>query len=1476
MIVGLLAMLFIIVAAYITLARSERQASRQYSEGEQIEKILDTVNRVVLSTIRSSMDNDEGRPFSGGESASERAAGQQRIFSTPGAAGILFSSGYSGPGQIEQVTRPVHFTRSNYSLETIPGARGSEWLASISPVPTVGTGTVTDRQEELRGLGRVVYPAVSNFNGRSAPTTGTPLSRLFRDYLNGDEVQGFTEFSVRIDPTLPLGVPANADLVANTKEVFQDADGDGVPDSDFAGCAPLTQVANAMAGAPLVVPGLDNPAFSFSDRRQPALASAAALESAGAEWRVAENFENNALYEVAAKVIAHGGLVSLDSPPGQTAGHSNREFTLRMFQWLMHESDVPPISSLSTLNNDEIFRRLHQQAAAIEPLLRRRGGRLRNQDLSTSPQALRALSQEFPYTFVRNNLLGGVGGAVPLKADNWQRFNLANYSGAAYSLEWHAWQLANMPDAVDYVAATAPVQRADVMRGFARRGEITTISYSDDLARDLSPTIPPEPTASAALPLLERQIRVAGRVGVEPGELKFYLGDLCGNTSPVDPGFAGLFTPGSPVYDPLTSDRVFAKLARYFTEMLSAHGDWTDYAPERTAYDRENMTLTRQASMLAVNTMAFATPRWPRGSTRPGYIDVVSAVGRDGNRYFGYAPQPFITEVIVYRHGEAGAGATGRPNSIALAIELFNPNDPGGYDPNDPIGSLANPLGDDQAIWLPQFGISINDGPIVQLVNNAESGARPFTVTGLPVVLPTQPRLGGRQFMTVFFENATGPGVTTPQSGFFQSQMPGAPSIVLSDGARLAVLDAPVRPPPGPGVTREGPDPVMLTVRLWRGRQQGLASDGPLRVPPLSPVNPRELALVDEFRLPTPEFYEPRLDPPGPPDPNDAYDPPTNWSGAFTQGFRDMTPSHFDSLVRADAWGVAFGKYGPGGPNAPMRSVVVDGSSPGVGVDSWDDVAPRWRCVSTKEIDDTYIESGTDRYNRLRNEPLFDAARDTGPEDNGERPILTSLNHPDPRPQVPSPSPCTAPRLVAAPQIPLFSMNAEAGIATNIHGMDRPNSFPTVGFMLYVSRYSHLLEYPFDPTIDPDTRPFTPLQYRPLTRTHEQEFFDRNYTLDLCAETAAAAYPHDFGHMPILRSRRSISPTVPSPDQETVDGGYFDDNRAGRVPWGMLVFDYFTTYNPALDGDPYRVPGRIDVNAASWYVLAGLPVIGPNPPGPIPGEPRAGVETLPAISRLASPTFWDGAVGGLLGFDEAVRTHQDPFNGQNFFLRRFPSAAEGSGAAGWRPTLLRDAGPGLSPAPALPIAQPAGVASPTWHLGPQLACALTSYRDRLPTIYLSSESLFDTAHNRTPDIRPDTPTTIHRGFVTLGELLAVPGFDLEHQRSSTASLVGPLFPTGGKQKRDFMRTVSLLALLDTHFLTTRSNTFTAYVTVTNRRDPDKSIRSQTTFDRSNILPRSVQASDSGGLPVAVPVYSNELPRIIAEQQVSYLNARYDN
>ncbi len=94
-------------------------------------------------------------------------------------------------------------------------------------------------------------------------------------------------------------------------------------------------------------------------------------------------------------------------------------------------------------------------------------------------------------------------------------------------------------------------------------------------------------------------------------------------------------------------------------------------------------------------------------------------------------------------------------------------------------------------------------------------------------------------------------------------------------------------------------------------------------------------------------------------------------------------------------------------------------------------------------------------------------------------------------------------------------------------------------------------------------------------------------------------------------------PKVPDASDRTLSTCQLTENRPGRLmhlPWGQLVFDYFTALplsslgpygdtspdavgrlkqdaQPRVDQDGLRVHGRININAAPWFSMAGLPMM---------------------------------------------------------------------------------------------------------------------------------------------------------------------------------------------------------------------------------------------------------------------------------------------
>ncbi len=455
------------------------------------------------------------------------------------------------------------------------------------------------------------------------------------------------------------------------------------------------------------------------------------------------------------------------------------------------------------------------------------------------------------------------------------------------------------------------------------------------------------------------------------------------------------------------------------------------------------------------------------------------------------------------------------------------------------------------------------------------------------------------------------------------------------------------------------------------------------------------------------------------------------------------------------------------------------------------------------------------------------------------------------------------PTNIALPAIPLPTMNAPLGTVT-LHGAARPLAFPTTGFMLYLPRFSHTQ------TVDLGVLPDRPtvLSRRPLTRWTREQLASRNYSLASSGQFALpTAVPADFGHMPIFDNKQGAR-----------SNGIFGSNDQARLPWGLLVFDYFTTHNPRGaddvpgtpdDVDPRQIPGRININAAPWFVLAGLPLINPQ----LLSEANLG------FTIAGSPSFWNTDAGLIVG------------QGLDGTQRFSPQSRSGyvSEAAALLP--FRSAQDNVN------------------RLGANLGQAVAAYRDRVAYVPDSGAgaSAYASAHLRNVSFRDPlygpirsltaaTPPASATGFLSLGELVNVIGFDsTEPDAPGSPALTVPTVLNSG----DFLKSVSLMALLDTHFLTTRSNTFTVYTSVYDRRNPEASIRSQTTVDRSNLVPQLLldntgnprminRRNADGTIPLngaspddsiaetPVVLQDDGLPRVLSERRIGYFNARYDD
>jgi hypothetical protein len=1236
MIVGLLAMLFVVVSAYIVLARFDRQALGFVRQGTQVSRIIDSIHDVLAAEIRGPR-------------------------TTPGAS----------------VTGAAYVDTPAYYDGTVgaPGTkvRGAPWLASPEPVRDPNGSTWPEDYS---------YPVVTGASGNvSGKRALTGLMWDASDAVAGEGV------AVRPgDPNYLASMTAWPDTIANAREPFMDADGDGIADSYFGSVSVLTELANALVGRSLRA-NITPEALNWHEANPDANRLA---------W---QQFSELARYTVAAKIVSHGGMVQVSSP---TDGFRwNNEFLGNMFNWVAYPGEGPLAPRYNATHRTWLFD-MWAQRGAVEPFLRRRGGLLAGYDGTTDrgvPPALWTLQNNFPFTFIpQYGFLPQYG----TKEDNWQRFNLASLN------EWSAWRRAATIDPVDY--NTNP----NVRRRWVPRQVLTTVNNSDELAREQGKYVNPvDPNNSLEFSPRYWDYRLGTPPawlwpGIEPGALKYYLGRIRGAFDPVQMRF---LTTG-------TSNEILRDMVSYFCEMLAGHKDFPDLDPNTPLSDNERRL--QQAYMLAVNTVAFAAPH--------GANQQVDAVWTDdllGNRYIGYAPQPFITQVVAYNAPDTDPNNP-NPARVALAVELYIPHDSAVPHPE----SLAN-----YALDLQYFGLSINDN----FIPGNQSAAALAQLAG---------RTKGRTF--------TWYSVHSGNNAFFDWHNP---------NGKFTTFSVPYEA-----------DGQAIKVKLWR---QSFSLGWYL-------VDEIEVETEDPGGVGLPRneqwYVNLRRD--------------TSWEPYLGRWEQQQTGA-------PARWRMAVG-FQPEDPEYKQLHTVVRGSSP-------DPIIVQLR----SGIDDPF--------------PAFSGGIQ---KDWGSHDLCAIGGYP------------------LGPAVPLHLMNAGADFwptesYANIHGTKRPASFPTVGFMLFVPRLSHMVT--------------SGGERKPMSRLLRDSWKDR-YSLDPNNPTLLPLPPVDFGHMPIFDNTQDVHAGA----QKVV--GEFADT--GRIPWGLLVFDYFTTLNPndadsnGTEGDrldPYRVEGRININAAPWYVLAGLPLLGPD------RDDNLG------ISQDASAAFWSKKSGGLVG------------RGADG-IDRYPSSV-----------LYRG-----------------DVNNGQWYrLGPWLAQSIAAYRDRVQYVNVNADPPLAGAFYRS-GYRPGETSAIpryglirgygqlgggvpvpseqwKRGLLTVGELANVMGFDSSVLPGDTWPMglgaeynpvLGPYtvganyYQLGG----DFMKAVSLLALLDTQFLTTRSNTFTVYLTLTDRQDPQASVRSQVTIDRSNLLPRLLPGydSDRNGYPdTFITQEDSGLPETVGQREVSYFNARYD-
>lgn len=1359
MVVSLLALLFVIVTGFINVARVDRELQIEVRSGDASDRVTNAVVDRLIDLVGSQLVTEQGSALAGGDART-------------------------------------------YSNEDIPGYRHTHWLASNEPVWNAAWNA--PGMQRLLGpqpvgdwarLEQIWWPSVTGVSGGSASRpTRYSISRLIPE--DDDDTNMFL---------------AASEIIRAARKPMLDATGDGVPDTAFLAVAPLIEMANTMAGTPVQLSG------STLDIN--AIPSVNTNDSTELEQRaVWQAYRENARYSVAARVVSHGGMVALDAAPVNVNGFEfppvNRSFTTSLFHSIRHPNENTSRFLLSTYQGggeDGLYRDLLASRSSVESSLRRRGGLLAGPealDSSTNrwyrnvPSVLSWLQGEprtgqaysasgLRQTFIPQFESQRRNYAFP-GAEPWQRFNIGDEGPNPANSDRSEWAFAAALNPVDYNAGGAA--RAAALRRYARRQALTTVSYSDDIARKQQSG---DPVKSLLDP-----------TGVDlktyEGELKFYLGEIAKAYRAT--GSFGL------VYDHLRGMVIIEQLARLYYDMLESHSrtiqntanaNWGGvFSTDQTDSDDPDEVVSRrqQAFMLAVNTVAFAAPRQPM-STGGNWIDVVSYTDRAGGvgvEYVGYAPQPFFSEIIADDAYDAGDDEDNPrdPNDptgpgLAIAVELYNPQDPflsGGQDIF--------------ALYLPQFAISV--GGAANPNQDVEGSTWQTLGSALHGFDPANTAFPGRNFLSFALK--------------------GSQANTTFDAA-VGNRIVPVNLPLGDSSANNR----KITLKLWR---QGRYYDSN------SNTAHERWFVVDTIDVEMPDRAEEF--------PN---------QGGWTSRWRDLSVAMDRNL-------------------APLYNVVT--TPP---------LYARWSMATAWDDDRTIASDGSGDVDDWTN-----ASRGSGSPD-----TLVSISS---QPEAHLAGGAAVAPQASMPLTPLITMNAGPASGPTLYeqltnlpmfgnAWDlRPRSFPTVGFLLFVPRYSHVQQV--TPAEFPLQQPI--LATRAMSQTLEKH---RRRKHSGAGDTWS--YAADLAHMPVFDNRTEIG------------GADKYLNQAGKIPWGLLVFDYFTTMRPERAGvDPLRIPGRININNAPWYLLAQIPVMGPQASG---APPILGGYSSGPTPSWPSPSFWSPDSGVLAGVSEIGRGRLLANDSLAFTDHAPTNTNSAELAAG-----LRRLGPWLAQSAAayrdgiqyLPLANLnlgwtvfadshlRGGPGDVWT-GDGVVGIATSYR---PGIYGTgaTNGIRGATTMLANGVINSNDYPSRTGFLTIGELLNVKGFD--------SSVTAELPPSSGATdftttlgRGDFVKAVSLLALIDSQYLTTRSNTFTVYASIMDRENPQASVRAQATIDRSNLLPRLeyhynwgsgnpdsalnprmpviYQASGGAIRPVRT-VNSTGRPEIIAQQRVGYFNARLDD
>ena len=358
---------------------------------------------------------------------------------------------------------------------------------------------------------------------------------------------------------------------------------------------------------------------------------------------------------------------------------------------------------------------------------------------------------------------------------------------------------------------------------------------------------------------------------------------------------------------------------------------------------------------------------------------------------------------------------------------------------------------------------------------------------------------------------------------------------------------------------------------------------------------------------------------------------------------------------------------------------------------------------------------------------------------------------------------------------PVYAVPADTGNVAE--------AFPTTGCTLLLMRYAH--ECDPGSGLGGGSGGFGEDKWTPFTeKLRGDKWLQDEYSI--LAEDQRKMV--DNGHMPLFDQRQTayVKPQLQTNPPQIA-------GQALVVPWGQLVFDYFTAlplkneyrrleddrnYNssenwwsiwPSVDSNGVRVQGRIDLQSAPWKVLAGVPML------------RSG--QLPVYKELVDPQNDD-----------------------------FPINIVGEGM-----------GTGTS-------------TSNLGLVGEDFAQAIVAYREMRKLLGVSNaQGDGDVSFAQ----RLGEP-----GFFTVGQLALVTGADPNRHPEYNSDYDYKYDPVSGNQGDYLRRAARLIALTD--WVTTRQHVFTIYATLRGVANPEgtpdeawrtrlevdkRAIRFQQTIDR---------------------------------------------